>query len=181
MAVCQTKDSSSESQAPTVIAQPRLQELLVGMQGRQGVCRKQRAAEAATIPRDQHAARENGKGWVHLYRDPTLQPAIVWVPRSRAQPALGQCSLFSWKPVTHTTYTTSSGIKPTGIAKHRQPQAETGSCKPCSSILGKPSSTSASDLSGALDLPNMEQQQHGPPHTAPPPAASQGHPQGEPR
>lgn len=40
-----------------------------------------------------------------------------WVPRSRAQPALGQCSLFSWKHTLHTMHTASSGIKPTGIAK----------------------------------------------------------------
>lgn len=37
-----------------VIAQLRAQALLAGLQGRQGVSREQRAAKAATIPRDHH-------------------------------------------------------------------------------------------------------------------------------
>lgn len=81
--------------------------------------------------------------------------------RCRAQPALGQCSLLSWKPTMHTMHTQQAQIKPTGMAKCRQPQSETDSRKPCSSILGESSSATAPDSSGGLDLPKMEQE-HGP-------------------
>lgn len=116
-------------------------------------------AGSRELPRQPQFLEISMRGWQGL-GSPGQRPAMgKRVLRFRAQPALPQCSLFSWKPIMHTMHATSSaqthrdGKVQAATARNRLMQ------KPCSSssILGESSSARAPERSGALDLPKMEQ------------------------